>query len=272
MRRLSAVLVAIAGLALPVGLALAVYLTSASTIAATPPRSRQDPAGEGEPAGAAGRLEEGRQEARPQVGRWLTGDDDGGGQRGLLVLGHEQRHEHRGQPLRLGRQRWLGRQLRPGRSGAPTTAPARTRAPARSEFGLRLRRFRRATTSPPRRLNQVFTRADRTFTGNAPALNRRPSTVDGVGKSRRSFSEPHSTSSCSSSPRCWPSAAVSAIAAARTAARAPTRPRRVTQRRRQWPGACDQVPDPGCVPADNDPAEVERCRRPGSTTPRTRGR
>jgi len=36
MRRLSAVLIAIAGLALPVGLALAVYLTSASTIAATP--------------------------------------------------------------------------------------------------------------------------------------------------------------------------------------------------------------------------------------------
>ena len=36
MRRVTTVLVALAGLALPVGLALAVYLSSASTIAATP--------------------------------------------------------------------------------------------------------------------------------------------------------------------------------------------------------------------------------------------
>ena len=84
MRRLTTILVAIAGLALPVGLALAVYLSSASTIAATPVSLPASALGKADPKAlsqtAAPRHKKRHHHASgTATGGTVTGADDHGG-------------------------------------------------------------------------------------------------------------------------------------------------------------------------------------------------
>ena len=186
MRRVTTVLVALAGLALPVGLALAVYLSSASTIAATPAsvpvatQGKADPKALDDDSKKSEKKKDDRKSDDSSSGT-TTGDDHGGSERRLAAARRvERRHEHR-RPFGVRRQRRLGRATPARAAAAPTTAPvrtarARTRDPARRTRAP-ARTTRAATTSPAGRLNQVFTPADRTFTGTPPALEPGLSTV-----------------------------------------------------------------------------------------------
>src|SRR5262245_65828293 len=79
MRHLSTILIAIAGLALPVGLALAVYLSSAGTIAATPLVTVKTQQGKADPTALDDDSKKSDRKKDDRKSGTSTGDDHGSG-------------------------------------------------------------------------------------------------------------------------------------------------------------------------------------------------